>query len=73
MRNIARTAPYLHDGRYQTLHESLGQRLDAYMIREAGIRDTVVLGEGELDDLVAFLEALTGRIDRDYIAIGDQE
>jgi cytochrome c peroxidase len=71
LRNIARTGPYLHDGRYQTLHDSLGERLIAYMIREAGIRDTVDLAEGELDDLVVFLDALTGQIDRDYIAITD--
>ena len=68
LRNIARTGPYLHDGRYRTLRDSLGERLIAYMIREAGTRDTVDLAEGEMDDLLAFLEALTGQVDRDYIA-----
>ena len=71
LRNIARTGPYLHDGRYRTLHDSLRERLIAYMIREAGIRDTVDLAEGELDDLVAFLGSLTGQVDRDYIATTD--
>ena len=71
LRNIARTAPYLHDGRYATLHDSLRKRLDAYMIREAGTRDIVELAPGELDDLVAFMQSLTGRIDPDYIAIAD--
>jgi cytochrome c peroxidase len=71
LRNIARTGPYLHDGRYRTLHDSLRKRLVAYMIREASIRDTVDLAEGELDDLVVFLGALTGRIDQDYIATED--
>jgi cytochrome c peroxidase len=71
LRNIARTGPYLHDGRYLTLRDSLGERLIAYMIREAGTRDTVDLAEGELDDLLAFLEALTGQVDRDYIATAD--
>jgi cytochrome c peroxidase len=71
LRNIARTGPYLHDGRYPTLHDSLGERLIAYMIREAGTRDTVDLAEGELDDLVVFLGSLTGQIDRDYIATAD--
>lgn len=71
LRNIARTGPYLHDGRYRTLRDSLGERLSAYMIREAGIRDTVDLSEGELDDLVAFLGSLTGQIDPDYIATAD--
>jgi len=71
LRNIARTGPYLHDGRYRTLQDSLGERVIAYMIREAGIRDTVDLAEGELEDLVAFLDSLTGQIDPDYIATAD--
>ena len=71
LRNIARTGPYLHDGRYPTLHDSLRERLIAYMIREAGIRDTVDLAEGELDDLVAFMGSLTGQIDQEYIATAD--
>ena len=71
LRNIARTGPYLHDGRYRTLHDSPKERLIACMIREASIRDTVALGEGELDDLVAFLESLTGQIDQEYIATAD--
>jgi cytochrome c peroxidase len=71
LRNIARTGPYLHDGRYPTLHDSLRERLIAYMIREAGTRDTVDLAEGELDALVAFLGSLTGQIDQDYIATAE--
>ncbi|MDC1287350.1 Ig-like domain-containing protein [Gammaproteobacteria bacterium] len=69
LRNIARTGPYLHDGRYQTLHAVLRERLNAYMVREAGIRDTVDLADGELDALVAFMDSLTGQIDLQYIAI----
>ena len=72
LRNIARTGPYLHDGRYPTLHAALKERLIAYMVREAGIRDAVDLAEGELDALVAFLGSLTGRIDREYIATTDK-
>jgi cytochrome c peroxidase len=72
LRNIARTAPYLHDGRYPTLHAAMKNRLIAYMVREAGIRDTVDLAEGELDALVAFLGSLTGQIDREYIATTDK-
>lgn len=68
LRNIARTGPYLHDGRYSRLQDSLSERLNAYMIREASIRDTVDLAAGELDDLVAFLDSLTGQIDQAYIA-----
>jgi cytochrome c peroxidase len=72
LRNISRTAPYLHDGRYPTLHAAMKNRLIAYMVREAGIRDTVDLAEGELDALVAFLDSLTGQIDREYIATTDK-
>jgi cytochrome c peroxidase len=72
LRNIARTGPYLHDGRYQTLHAAVRNRLTAYMVREAGTRDTVDLAEGELDALVAFLGSLTGQIDGEYIATTDQ-
>jgi cytochrome c peroxidase len=66
LRNIARTAPYLHDGRYSTLEESLGDRLLAYMVREANIRETVDLAEGELEALVGFLQSLTGVVDEEY-------
>lgn len=59
LRNIATTAPYLHDGRYPDLEDSLGGRLIAYMVREASIRDTVELSDSEKTDLLAFLEALT--------------
>jgi len=71
LRNIARTGPYLHDGRYPTLHAVLSERLNAYMVREASIRDTVDFSEGELDALVAFMESLTGKIDQEYIATAD--
>ena len=41
------------------------------MVKEAGIRDTVDLAEGELDALVAFLNSLTGQIDQEYIVTAD--
>jgi len=72
LRNIARTGPYLHDGRYPTLHAVLRERFNAYMVREAGTRDTVDLAEGELDALVAFLGSLTGQVDREYVATADK-
>tara|TARA_R110001599_G_scaffold353527_1_gene593597 strand:- start:32913 stop:35567 length:2655 start_codon:yes stop_codon:yes gene_type:complete len=71
LRNIARTAPYLHDGRYAQLEDALGERLLAYMVREAGIRDTVELAEGERGALIAFLDALTGRVDEGYTRLRD--
>ena len=62
LRNIARTGPYLHDGRYQTLHAALRERWSAYMVREAGIRDTGDVAGGGLDDLGAYLGSRTGLI-----------
>jgi hypothetical protein len=45
LRGIQASAPYLHDGRAQTLEEALGEH-------------GVVLGEADLGDLVAFLREL---------------
>ena len=67
LRNIARTAPYMHDGRLQTLrevvvHYNLGGKskesdsVNPYL--SGGIRP-LDLSESEIDDLVAFLESLT--------------
>jgi cytochrome c peroxidase len=60
LRNVAETAPYLHDGSVETLEEVVGimveYQLDAPLTPE------------ETADIVAFLTALTGRIPTDYIA-----
>lgn len=67
LRNVARTAPYMHDGSLKTLrdvvvHYNLGgksqesERVNPYL--SGGIRP-LDLSEGEIDDLVAFMEALT--------------
>jgi len=69
LQNITKTAPYLHDGRYPTLEASLNSRLDAYMIREVGIHDTVELHHNELKAMIAFFASLTGTINQDYIKI----
>jgi cytochrome c peroxidase len=62
LRNVALTAPYMHDGSLATLKEVVrfynqggvpNENLDP-KIRPLN------LGEGEMDDLVAFLESLTG-------------
>jgi hypothetical protein len=58
----------LHDGRYASLEDSLGERLAAYRISEADINDDVALAPGEMQALIAFLEALTGRIDERYLS-----
>lgn len=67
LRNIAATAPYMHDGRFATLEEVIdfyadGVRtasptLDAHM--EPWRRGAVRLSQQDRKDLVAFLHALT--------------
>ena len=64
LRNIARTAPYMHDGRFKTLEEvvefystlpdqpALGHREES--LQPLGLR------QDEIEDLVAFLKTLTG-------------
>ena len=64
LRNIARTAPYMHDGRFKTLEEvvqfystlpdqpALGHREES--LQPLGLR------QDEIKDLVAFLQTLTG-------------
>jgi cytochrome c peroxidase len=63
LRNVARTAPYMHDGVYQTLwdvvnHYNFGGTTGQY----EGVRDPAIaplmLTDAELGDLVEFLRAL---------------
>jgi cytochrome c peroxidase len=63
LRNVARTAPYMHDGVYQTLwdvvnHYNVGGATGQY----EGVRDPAIaplmLTDAELGDLVEFLRAL---------------
>jgi cytochrome c peroxidase len=63
LRNVALTAPYMHDGRYATLREVARHYSDLDMERihthgEQLLRP-LKLTEAEIDDLVAFLETLT--------------
>jgi len=61
LRNIALTAPYMHDGRFSTLRETLEHYNSGGknhpnqdpLVRPMG------LSEGDIADLIAFLEALT--------------
>jgi len=54
LRNVALTAPYMHDGRIKTLHEAVvlmtQYQLGRFMAPE------------EIDAIVAFLKSLTGRV-----------
>jgi cytochrome c peroxidase len=71
LRNVALSAPYGHDGRFATLREVVDLHL-----RGGGLGDPAVLGtvdprlvpheltSTELDDLLAFLEALNGEYPR---------
>ncbi|HCK80384.1 MAG TPA: cytochrome c peroxidase [Candidatus Competibacter sp.] len=67
LRNVAVTAPYMHDGSLKTLREVMvhynnggvnrqGERVNAYL--SGGIRP-LHLTDTQIDDLVAFMEALT--------------
>ncbi len=59
LRNITETAPYLHDGSIESLEEIVGKMSEHQLGR--------VLSKEEIDSIVVFLGALTGRIDEDYI------
>jgi cytochrome c peroxidase len=65
LRNVALTAPYMHDGRYATLedvvaHYNRGGDPDAVGTRDVRIKP-LLLTDDEQTDLVAFLRTLTGR------------
>ena len=68
LRNVALTAPYMHDGRFATLPEVLefyAQGKAASHVRPIGTRDANLalvppLTADQRADLVAFLMALTG-------------
>jgi cytochrome c peroxidase len=64
LRNVALTAPYMHNGRLATLRDVVRHysELDPQRVHshgEAALLQPLKLGEGEIDDLVAFLESLT--------------
>jgi len=64
LRNVTQTAPYMHDGSEATLH----QVVDFY--NKGGVKNPQLskevkplnLQDDEIDDLVAFLESLTGEV-----------
>jgi cytochrome c peroxidase len=63
LRNVALTAPYMHDGRFATLRDVVRHysTLDMERIHTHGeqLLRPLRLSETEIDDLVAFLESLT--------------
>ena len=55
LRNVSKTAPYFHDGRFKSLDEAVAFMWDYYR-RKTDSRET--LSDAEKRDLVAFLRAL---------------
>ena len=61
LRNVALTAPYMHDGRFATLREVIDyhDRGGDKTRYQDGEITALHLGDGEKEDLLAFLQALT--------------
>jgi cytochrome c peroxidase len=65
LRNVALTAPYMHDGSIETLEEVIDFYSDLYMFVPNSInldtimRDPLKLSVTEKEDLVNFLHSLT--------------
>ena len=64
LRNVANTAPYMHDGRFRTLEEVVRFYSTRTGAKPLGHPTTLLqplnLNDGEVADLVAFLQALSG-------------
>ena len=60
LRNVAKTAPYFHNGKVSTLREAVGQMAEYQTGRK--------LTDAEADAIVAWLNALTGELPAGYIA-----
>lgn len=61
LRNVTKTAPYLHDGSAKTLDDALAVMAEYQLAKGK-------LDEDELTYIKAFLESLTGKVDQAYIA-----
>jgi cytochrome c peroxidase len=64
LRNIARTAPYFHDGSVATLERAVRVMASVQLGR--------TLDERTVADLVSFLEALTGEVPSNYAPPGEK-
>ncbi|MGI9239301.1 MAG: tryptophan tryptophylquinone biosynthesis enzyme MauG, partial [Verrucomicrobiales bacterium] len=64
LRNVALSAPYMHDGRFATLHEVLDHYSELPGEPPLGHREETLvpleLSDREKDDLIAFLTSLSG-------------
>jgi cytochrome c peroxidase len=72
LRDVALTAPYMHNGMYSTLREVIADHYNTGAVHgrrgeTVGTLDTrmtiLTLSNQEIDDLVAFLNSLTGEVD----------
>ncbi len=61
LRNVEKTGPWFHDGSLTSLAEAV--RVMAWHQRG------VELSEGQIEEIVSFLGALTGEVDADYVAV----
>ena len=64
LRNVARTAPYFHDGSVE--------RLDAAVRIMATVQLGRKMDEAAVADIVAFLESLTGQVPQNYAPPGER-
>jgi cytochrome c peroxidase len=65
LRNVADTAPYMHTGQFATLRDVIelyneGGKTHGFVGTKDELMKPLNLTEAEIDDLVAFLESLTG-------------
>jgi len=65
LRNISRTAPYMHDGRFETLRDVIHFYSELDQTPALGHREETLqplaLTEEETNDLIEFLKSLTGK------------
>lgn len=54
LRNVSKTAPYMHDGRFQTLKEAVSFMSQSQLGR--------YINDDEIDDIVEFLKSLEGQL-----------
>lgn len=65
LRNVAVTAPYMHNGKFKTLHEVVTYYNNPEVVVKDGLNRDLALSkplnltDNEIDDIVSFLKALT--------------
>ena len=59
LRNVAKTAPYLHDGSLSSLGDTVKMMAEYQLGKQ--------LSDGDTAKLVAFMESLTGSVNAEYV------